>query len=383
LWEIRKKVQEYPIAIKFIDAALERFIEKEMQPGKKELRQQFKEYGIAEKKRLETKAARDERAPLLGEAFLKILEMKKDKEYFEKQVKDVEAKFTSLSFSKKELDDLIYHKYRYTSYRIRNAREEKGCKNLWSLRKYTEVGSWDDVERLMIQEEVDNRLEMVIKEECADNEEYRRWFEMFVKKEHADDEEFKRWFEDIEKAIEEKKKQELAKEVEIKLEAERKEKEQIEARKRELELAEAKLEAARKEKEQIEARKKELELAEIKLKEQSEKLEAESKEKDLAEVIKKQEFRITRKINVDDLSDAERDFMKLVKIVKSRLAAKVTANPEDKEARDAYERVKYAYYIFLDSSLDNKRNVATLREMLKDWPLAIEAIEQCAPRFKF
>ena len=360
LWTIRKYVNENPIAIKFIDAALERFVESEMLPGRKEIRQQFKQFSVDEKKRMETKAARDEKAPLLGEAFLKIIKLKKEEkglsveEQFEQQVKDVESKFESLYNAYEKNRDLA-QKYGSASKFVYFARN-KGCKNLWDLRK--------KVDNLLVQEEVDNRLEMIVKKECVDNEEFRKWFE------------------EREKAEAKKKEVEHAKEVEIKLEAERKEKEQIEARKRELELAEAKLEAARKEKEQIEARKKELELAEIKLKEQSEKLEAESKEKDLAEVIKKQEFRITRRINVDDLSDAERDFMSLVKRLKSRLAAKVTANPEDKEARDAYERVKYAYYIFHDSSLDNKRNVATLREMLKDWPLAIEAIEQCAPRFK-
>ena len=342
LWEARNRVNGNEFVLKRIDDALKNFVESEMTPSRIEERkeqkrkedQQLESIKEMKKRYTETKVARDKRAPLLGEAFNLIKELM----FLEASQDEKERKRAEIFFSNQGIN--ISNHYFGLSEKVKFVKELKeeyddimsdirrahtsGKFDLWTLRKVAR--------NVIFEGEMDNALESFIEQECSKNAELMQWFKIKEKGlEPAEDE----------------------------LKAQRDEMAQIEARKKVLELAEIKLKAHREEKERIRV-----------------------KEKQEAENRSNTTFYFTRRINVDDLSDAERDFMKLVKIVKSRLAAKVTANPEDKEAENAYERVKYAYKIFHDSSFDNKRNVATLREMLKDCPLAIEAIEQCAPRFK-
>jgi len=333
LWGLRKSIKDSPYAIKLIDDAIIRFVDAEMQSGKEDARRDFRqeeiskekerkekeqqeiEYEVENRKRLESKEYRDSRAPLLGEAYKRINAVEREK-YKEKSPNPVDEK------CKKQ----VYNLWDYYSQLSMKHSMFTQCGHdyhvAWEAIKEARGLGFEDlwsirknINNLVVEERVDFLLEALIKQECDKNDEFKVWFE----------------------------------EKEKEFEAEREEREKAEAKKKELEHA------------------RELEV----------KLEAEKKEKEQDEVETKTMVRKSLRFNIDSLSDTELDFLGLIKRAKSRLAAKVTANPEDKEARDAYDRVRDAYRTFL-----KERDVTTFLEMVKDCPLAIETIEQCAPRFK-
>jgi hypothetical protein len=80
------------------------------------------------------------------------------------------------------------------------------------------------------------------------------------------------------------------------------------------------------------------------------------------------------------LTNTDLKFLRPVNKIKSALAAKVTRNLNDKEAREAYNKVKDAWQTLMyDASFEKERDIVTLREMVIDCPLAVETIDSYLP----
>jgi hypothetical protein len=214
LLELRKRVNN-PYAIKIIDEELKYFVENELLPGKEEERKRFQEEAVQKEiaeeqerqeeekqrlklekenqeyeticqKRLASKADRDKRAPLLGEAYIKICEgiRKRDQKQSESLGFDVSARkieaHVDAIFSKISRIDREYRISNVSRKHLRrkdyndafhalHEATQMGCKDLWSVRQ--------NVDNLLVQEEVDNAMEVIVKQECDNNSEFKQWFE--------------------------------------------------------------------------------------------------------------------------------------------------------------------------------------------------------------
>ena len=183
LWEVRKSLSDNHDLTIILDDYLLRFVESEMQPGKEEERRHFretaekqeqeteiqlKEYEEAKARRIRTKAMRDKKAPLLGEAFQFIKELKDDKTdyYYKEQIRNIYWYFSRKQSS--SLTKEIEEEYRSASWAVNDALG-MGCKDLWSLREM--------VKNDIVKEAVDDALETIIRQECKEDDEFRQWFE--------------------------------------------------------------------------------------------------------------------------------------------------------------------------------------------------------------